>query len=767
MIVRLLLPGLLFLGAVACSPSAPTVDLRNCLEVYTGSASGPQKLLHSSDFRKADTFDQNGFYDAPVWLRCRLDSLKNLEPARDYRLVLENGFIQFVDMYLYRGAEPSLVEHFRGGSSVPAETRTGYYRQPAFQLGPPSSDTIILMRLETKSRMRFPLSLSTESTYNQEVRKEAIIFIIYYGSLFLLFVSNLLGFAGLRHRYYLYINAFIFFLILYHSYLDQFWPAGSGKNTLIFQLLAMTGPLGVSALGYFLQEFLRPHGPGRIIDTIVKCILYSGLLAAPISLIDYQASIRAIIYLLPFWLILLSVVGLLVLPMRGTEIRYLAIALLISLPLSAAVALAEVLLDIDTLAFLPLSRMLIVPAVFISTISVTHGLARSARERQENLESAVRERTRQLMSESLRSEEAGKIKDNVLRIVSHDIRSPLAALKTNIPLLKRPDLPAETRTELLTEMESTVDQLLHLSNWLLESSRAGSGKPGLEPRWVSIRSILNEIADRYRKTVQNSGFSIQVNAPKWEVLIDPPLFSSMVSNLISNSIPHLGEEGSIQLLASLEDEFFLRIVDNGSGISTADQKFLFDPVITGQSKSSGTEGRGRGLGLILSREIALLHGGELELEQSSPGHTIFRFRMPRNRVYFTDSGNARGQSLILLVDDDPAFRQMIRSLFYQEDPELATVEASNTRQALRILREIRPRLIITDMWMPGEDGLHLIQSLAGDERYSGIPVWAISADPSTAAELKNYGNVKAFLPKPIQPDLIKRRFSDFVRENRR
>ncbi|MCB1139441.1 MAG: response regulator, partial [Leptospiraceae bacterium] len=712
-------------------------------------------------------FDQNGFYDAPVWLRCRLGTLTNLEPARDYRLVLENGFIQFVDVYLYRGEEPSLVEHFRGGSSLPAEARTGYYRQPAFPVGPPSSDTVILIRLQTESRMRFPLSLSIESNYSREVRQEAIVFIVYYGSLFLLFVANLLGFAGLRHRYYLYINGFLFFLMLYHSYLDQFWPAGFGRDTWIFQIVSMAGPLGVSALGYFLQEFLRSYSPGRTVDYIIKCILYSGLLAAPLALIDYQTSIRAIIYLLPFWLILLSAVGLLILPLSGAEVRFLAVALLISLPLSAAIALAEVFLNIDTLTFLPISRMLIVPAIFISTISVTHGLARSAQERQENLESAVRERTRQLMSESLRSEEAGKIKDNVLRIVSHDIRSPLAALKTNIPLLKRPGLPAETRSELLSEMESTVDQLLHLSNWLLESSRAGSGKPGLEPRWVSIRSILNEIADRYRKTVQNSGFSIQVNAPKWEVLIDPPLFSSMVSNLISNSIPHLGEEGNIRLVASLEDEFFLRVMDNGSGISVEGQKSLFDPGSTGQTRNTGTEGRGRGLGLILSREIALLHGGELELEQSFPGNTVFRFRMPRNRVYFTDSGNARGQSLILLVDDDPAFRQMLRSLFYQEDPELATVEASNTRQALRILREIRPRLIITDMWMPGEDGLHLVQSLAGDERYAGIPVWAISADPSTAGELKNYGNVKAFLTKPIQPDLIKRRFSDFVRENRR
>lgn len=764
---KLWFPFLLIAATLHCGSSSVDVSLKPCLKGFISDQPTTPTAILAAPFRPYYQLQHEAFLDQPLWLKCSMEDLSGLEPESRYRMVLENGFIQMVDAYLFEirpNDPPHLIHQFQAGSSLDRRGKGDQHRQPAFLLGELKKDYVFLIRLESQTRMRPNLSLLTEEAFNSRLREQGYIFTIFYGALGLLFVANLMGYAGLKKKHYLHINAFLAFLLIFHSFMDQFWPAGFGHGTEFFRILGATGPLAATAFAHFLQGFLKPYDPGPWLRNLVRILFYSGLAGAALYILSLEAGVTMILIILPAWLAITTWCGLLILRIPSQDVRFLGIALLLSLPLALPITLAELALDIDSLSFLPFSRLLLVPGLLLLTYSVTHALARSAREKQENLESAVRDRTRQLMTESLRSEEAGKIKDNILRILSHDIRSPLAALKTNIPLLKRQQLPAHTREELLQEMESTVDQLLQLSNWVLESSRAGSGKPGMEPRWTPIRAFLQEIVDRFKGTAASRGIHIRVTAPPWEFLIDPPLFSSMVSNLISNSTPHLEEGGHLDLIATLEDEFNLRIVDDGSGIPEGEQQWLFDPSRTGRNQGEGH--RGHGLGLILSREIALLHGGDLQLEHSIPGHTVFRFRMPANRVFVPGETRSRGQSIVLLVDDDPAFRQMVRALFYQTDPQLSTIEASNTRQALRILREVQPGLIVTDLWMPGEDGFHLIQSLAGDERYLRIPVWAISADASSREKLKGYKNVKEFIEKPVRAEVLKRKFNDFVRENR-
>ncbi len=763
-----------FLCILAFTVLLPTTlqaqDLDHCLEFLPIPSEqeepDPEALL-DAQFRPFQELEHITFHDGPVWFRCDIGKLRNVGHNTDYRLHVANGFIQFLDVYIFsNNGKPERIARYNAGSSLP-RYMGNRDRQPAFRLPHMQEDFVLLVRVQTKSRIRIPITLVKESQYEIQEGRQRTVFLVFYGMLIVLFVTNVLGFVGLRDRRYMELNGFLLLLLLYQTYLDQFWPAGPGQSTWIFQLLASTGPASLTMLSVFLGSFLDVSRQNRSVWFLIRFMQICGLILALLVLIDYQWGISGVIYTMWLWFVGLFAIVALSYRESRTEARYLSWAIFVSLPLPALIALSDAILGWDTLSYLHLTRLFILPGGLILTVSVTLRLNNINRERQEALEEAVRERTRQLMTESLRSEEAGKIKDNVLRIVSHDIRSPLAALKTNLPLLRKSGLSSEVREELVHEMESTVDELLHLSNWLLESSRAGSGKPGLEPRWQSIQKALDDIATRYSSSSNEAAFRIQVSAPEdWEFLIDPPLFASMISNLISNALPHMGSDGTLDLVANLEEDFVLRIIDNGSGIPAELQPALFDPTRTGRNQEV-TPGRGHGLGLILSREIALLHGGELELEHSVPGNTVFVFRMPRNRIYIPGHEMSRGQSIVLLVDDDPAFRQMVRTLFYQADPGLATVEASNTRQALRILRELKPRLILTDVWMPGEDGFHLIQSLAGDEGFSRIPVWAISADGTTEKRARSYPNVTEFLEKPIQPERLKKRFIDFSRGNMR
>ncbi|MCB1164641.1 MAG: response regulator [Leptospiraceae bacterium] len=714
-------------------------------------------------------FPDGDYYDGTIYFRCNLEDLQlSPEAGPHYVLEIENGFLQYIDVYLFRDTEwnPPIRE-FHAGSSRRWLKTDSETRIPSMRLTDLPEKGILLIGIRSQTRMRLPAYLYPEIDFRQYHRYQILFLTLFYGALMILFCANALGYAGLGDRSYLELNGFILVFGLFQTYIDQFWPAGpGGPSTIFFQLLILTGPLGAIALAYFMRGFLLRQRDYPLLRWTLWITMASAVAVGLVGLLSYRIAILAMLYISPLWLILLFAASIIAWRYHIEYSSHLFWALALSLPIPIILSSAGAVSAIDSLLNFSLTRLTAIPGALILTASVTRRLASNARTRQEGLEAAVRERTRQLMAESLRSDEAGKIKDNVLRIVSHDIRSPLAALKTNLPLLRRPGLPAEMRDALVTDMESTVDQLLHLSNWLLESSRAGTGKPGLEPRWTNLRGLLQEAADRFEATGRTSGVSLHVQAPAdWEFLVDPPLFSSMVSNLLSNAIAHMPEGGQIRMLATLEDHLAIRISDTGSGIPLEKQSGLFDPG-KGPTDPGGSPFRGRGLGLILSREIALLHGGDLMLESSGPGHTVFLFSLPRNRLYLPGS-ESKGHSIILIVDDDPSFRQILRSILYQVAPEIAAVEASNTTQALRILRDLTPRLILTDLWMPDEDGFHLIQSLQGDERFSRIPIWAMSADPETRTRVLKYPNVHLYISKPVSPDKMRKEFSAVFRGSRR
>ncbi len=197
--------------------------------------------------------------------------------------------------------------------------------------------------------------------------------------------------------------------------------------------------------------------------------------------------------------------------------------------------------------------------------------------------------------------------------VSHEFRTPLSTLQGTVELLQdHPDMPEERRRRFLDNAARELERMGRLATGLISLARAE--EPG-EQGPVDLLALVEErIGDR----------PVQIQGDFGLTLGDETQLSSVVGNLLDNALQHGGSGVTVVVEGHQTDEqVFLRIIDDGPGISPANLPKVFDRFFTTRRDAGGT-----GLGLALARTLCRAHGGELEVE-SQPGRTLFTVRLPR------------------------------------------------------------------------------------------------------------------------------------------
>jgi len=221
-------------------------------------------------------------------------------------------------------------------------------------------------------------------------------------------------------------------------------------------------------------------------------------------------------------------------------------------------------------------------------------------------------------------EEADRVKTALLSAVSHDLRSPLAAIKTAVTGLLEPGdaLDARGHSELLEAIDVETDRLTRLVANLLDLSRLQGG--ALHPRkeWVDIAEIVAGVIDRLAPRL--TGRSITVDAPDDLPLVpaDYARIDQVLSNLIENAAAYAPFASPIMVTARAERAgISVRVRDQGPGIPLAERERVFEPFYRG----AVTEGlaSGSGLGLAICRGIVEAHGGSIQIETvDGPGASV-------------------------------------------------------------------------------------------------------------------------------------------------
>jgi signal transduction histidine kinase len=222
---------------------------------------------------------------------------------------------------------------------------------------------------------------------------------------------------------------------------------------------------------------------------------------------------------------------------------------------------------------------------------------------------------------------AVQAREDLLAMVSHDLRSPLGSVRMASGLLKRDAARDEQkRVELANRIERTTSVILHLIEDLLSASKIESGSFSVEPKREAVESLVGEAIDSFRDAAaaKSIAFHAEVDPAASEVVCDRHRCLQVFSNLIGNALKFTPAEGTITLSAhSLGAEVQFAVCDSGPGIPEAEREHIFDRYW----QASHSRRAGAGLGLFIVKGIVEAHGGRAWVE-SRGGGACLCFTLP-------------------------------------------------------------------------------------------------------------------------------------------
>jgi two-component system sensor histidine kinase/response regulator len=341
-----------------------------------------------------------------------------------------------------------------------------------------------------------------------------------------------------------------------------------------------------------------------------------------------------------------------------------------------------------------------------------------------------------------------RLNEMFVGILGHDLRNPLSAVLTGAQLLEA-QISDEAQQRTLRRMKSAGRRMNSMIEQLLDLTRARlAGGLG----FIRVRKRL-DVANLVQRTVEE----LRTAHPERELTVetqgdctttgDPDRLLQLFSNLIANAITH-GTAGCPVSVAvrRAEDEIMVSVRNRGA-IPNELLPTIFDP-FRGRGAPSPTKSHGLGLGLFISQQITIAHGGQIELESNESNGTTFTAHIPRRSASSKAGGDAARRRKVLIVEDDEDIRESLREAFEEEGHEAIT--ASNGQEALELLTNSNPPhdVVILDLVLPVMDGSRVYQAMQADAVLAKIPVIVSTSNPSRAPA----GVV--VVPKPLKLDRL-------------
>lgn len=223
--------------------------------------------------------------------------------------------------------------------------------------------------------------------------------------------------------------------------------------------------------------------------------------------------------------------------------------------------------------------------------------------------------------------EKERIKGNLLRAISHDLRTPLTSILGATSTILDNDhlLDANVKKELLQNIYEDTSWLIHTVENILSITRIDDGRIEIKKSMEAVEEIVGEAVSRMRKLSQNH--MIKINIPDDLIIIpmDGMLIEQVLINLIDNAIKYTPGDSIIEIkVYEINDKVVFEVSDNGEGIKEENKEVIFNRFYS-NTQGNDTEKRGTGLGLAICKSIIVAHGGEITAFNNSKGGATFRF----------------------------------------------------------------------------------------------------------------------------------------------
>ena len=375
--------------------------------------------------------------------------------------------------------------------------------------------------------------------------------------------------------------------------------------------------------------------------------------------------------------------------------------------------------------------------------------------------------TRQV--EKLQAEQEKELYDakiNFFTNITHEIRTPLSLIKMPLDkIISSGNYTESNRQELLT-MQANAERLLNLINQLLDLRKME--KMEVKPVFVSndLCALVRKTCGRFTAMAKDQHINLETNLPDkpFPVECAGEMIEKILGNLLSNAFKY----GNGHVRVAIEpvpdqDRVRVRVDSDGNRIEEWDAERIFEKFYqTGTAR----QGHGTGLGLPFARSLAALHGGTLTLDRSVPDYNSFVLELPLHQETAVEipTGHEKEENeevpvaidnllhTILVVEDDPDMRGYLAKELSEEYNVLV---AANGEDALQLVEKQRIDLVVSDIMMPGIDGVALCNRIKSTTEYCHIPVILMTAAVGMETRIETLqAGADGYIEKPFAIELL-------------
>jgi signal transduction histidine kinase/DNA-binding response OmpR family regulator/streptogramin lyase len=394
------------------------------------------------------------------------------------------------------------------------------------------------------------------------------------------------------------------------------------------------------------------------------------------------------------------------------------------------------------------------------------------------------------------------LKMNFFTNVSHELRTPLTLIVNPLEQLAKKGNLSPEEASWVAIAKRNADRTVRFINQLLDLRKVQSDKAILRLSRVEVVDFVKKTGEHFSEAARSKRIELSIVSDRQEIFAwaDVEKLDVVIYNLLSNAIKFTSGGKSINIIIKSppeEEFFFIAIRDQGPGVPEEKLEEIFE-LFREVENTNGRELKGTGIGLALSREFVKLHDGKIWAENNTDGGLTITVKLrlgtehfKNQQISFVDAsvvrtiheepieqqvhspgaGSVRGAAknegtpLVLLVEDNDELRSFIEG---QLNQHYRVVTAGNGKDGLQKAADLAPDLIVSDIMMPGIDGIQLLDRIKNDENTSHIPVVLLSAKYSIESQIEGlkYG-ADYYITKPFNTEFLITSINNLIRQRKK
>lgn len=366
--------------------------------------------------------------------------------------------------------------------------------------------------------------------------------------------------------------------------------------------------------------------------------------------------------------------------------------------------------------------------------------------------------------EKEKKEELIREKEGFITGLSHDFLTTFSLILAPVNDLLREGRLSETNREKLEIIKKNTSFLSDMFGAIFDFKKTEFSDRQIKETNIELNLFIHLCthAFEYLAVSKNITLEYRPGFEKLNVKIDHVKLERIIYNLLSNSLKYTPDGGSVQITANFDKDnqaIIIGVKDTGIGMDPKNQPLVFEKFYREPVKKESDSPQGLGLGLFIVKKFVDLLGGTISVK-SEPGHgTTFTVKLPvqlAEEEIIPDENiqavTANEKSTILVVEDN---RQLLDYTVKKLKTHFHVLSAGNGTEAMELVEKHIPEIVITDIIMPGSDGLELTRAIKNDTRFSDIFVVILSAKATTDDELAGYRHgADIYLKKPIDTEVL-------------